>query len=106
MNCHKVTKTDSPHIQKLTQAYESGRPLPWERIHSLPDHTYFDHRPHVGAGILCQTCHGEVQRMDVVSQQMSLRMGNCLGCHREVHAAVPPGSTITRGPENCNACHR
>ncbi len=106
MNCHKVTKTDSPAIIELTKIYNSGKPLEWKRIHSLPDHVYFDHRPHVNGGIACQTCHGEVQTMDVVSQHMSMRMGNCLGCHRDAHAALPPGSTIKRGPENCNACHR
>ena len=106
MNCHSVTKTDSPQIQELTKIFESGAPLLWERVHALPDHVYFDHRPHVKAGILCQTCHGEIQEMEVVSQQMSLRMGNCLGCHREAHAALPPDSTIEEGPEHCNACHR
>ncbi len=106
MNCHKVTKTGSPAIQKLAAAYASGGPVRWERIHRLPDHVYFDHRPHVSAGILCQTCHGEVQTMPVVSQHMSMRMGNCLGCHRDPRYALPAGSKIVRGPENCNACHR
>jgi len=106
MNCHRVTKTDSPEIQKLTAIYKSGQPLAWARIHSLPDHVSFDHRPHVNGGIACQTCHGEVQTMDVVSQQMSMRMGNCLGCHRDPHAALPKGSPIQKGPEHCSACHR
>jgi hypothetical protein len=106
MNCHSVTKTDSPAIQKLTAIYNSGQPLEWKRIHELPDHVYFDHRPHVNGGIACQTCHGEVQTMDVVYQRMSMRMGNCLGCHRDAHAALPPDSDIARGPEHCNACHR
>jgi hypothetical protein len=106
MNCHRVTKKDSPAIKKLTAIYESGRPLEWKRIHVLPDHVYFDHRPHVNAGIACQTCHGEIQKMEVVYQNMSMRMGNCLGCHRDAHEALPPDSKIKRGPENCNACHR
>ena len=106
MNCHRVTKTDSPAIQKLTAIYNSGQPLEWERIHVLPDHVYFDHRPHVNGGIACQTCHGEVQTMDVVYQHMSMRMGNCLGCHRDAHDALPPNSKIQRGAEHCNACHR
>jgi hypothetical protein len=106
MNCHRVTKKDSPAIQKLTAIYESGRPLEWKRIHWLPDHVYFDHRPHVNGGIACQTCHGEIQKMDVVYQNMSMRMSNCLGCHRDAHDALPPDSKIKRGPEHCNACHR
>jgi len=106
MNCHRVTKKDSPAIQKLTAIYDSGRPLEWKRIHVLPDHVYFDHRPHVNGGIACQTCHGEIQTMEVVYQHMSMRMGNCLGCHRDAHEALPADSKIKRGPEHCNACHR
>lgn len=106
MNCHKVTKTESPAITELASFYASEQPLKWERIHALPDHVYFDHRPHVGASILCQTCHGEVQTMDVLSQQMSLRMGNCLGCHRDPQSSLPADAVIRRAPDNCNACHR
>ena len=106
MNCHRVTKTDSPDIMRLATFYNSETPLPWARIHSLPDHVYFDHRPHVHAGILCQTCHGEVQTMNTVSQNMSMRMSNCLGCHRDPKDALPADSEITNGPEHCNACHR
>ena len=106
MNCHKVTKTDQPAIQRLASLQSQGEPLVWRRIHTLPDHVFFDHRPHVAAGIACQTCHGEVQTMEVVSQQMSMRMANCLGCHRDPTPALPPTSTIQRAPENCNTCHR
>jgi hypothetical protein len=106
MNCHKVTKTGSPDIKKIAAVYASGTPMEWRRIHSLPDHVYFDHRPHVSSGILCQTCHGEVQTMDVVYQNMSMRMSNCLGCHRNPKDALPADSNISRGPENCYACHR
>ena len=106
MNCHRVTKVDSPDIKRLTAAWQSGEPVVWQRIHKLPQHVFFDHRPHVTAGIACQTCHGQVQDMDRVSQQMSMRMSNCLGCHRDPHAALPAGSSIQRGPENCGACHR
>jgi hypothetical protein len=106
MNCHKVTKTDSPDIKHLAAVYASGEPLQWQRIHSLPDHVYFDHRPHVNAGILCQICHGEVQTMPIVRQHMSMRMSNCLGCHRNPQDALPANSNIIRGPEHCSACHR
>lgn len=106
MNCHNVTKTDQPAILQLAALYKSGEPLQWRRIHSLPDHVFFDHRPHVNSGILCQTCHGEVQTMNVVYQTMSMRMGNCLGCHRSPKDALPADSAIAEGPENCYACHR
>lgn len=106
MNCHRVTKTESADIKKLAAVYASSRPMEWKRIHSLPDHVYFDHRPHVNAGIICQTCHGEVQTMNVVYQNMSMRMSNCLGCHRAPKDALPADSGISRGAEDCYACHR
>ncbi len=106
MNCHSVTKVDSPAIKQLTAAYKAGQPIQWERIHTLPDHVFFDHRPHIKAGMACQTCHGEVQTMTKVSRQMGLRMANCLGCHRDPHAALPKGSKITKAAEHCSACHR
>jgi hypothetical protein len=106
MNCHRVTRVDSPAIKTLTRFYTSGNPLPWRRIHDLPDYVAFDHRPHVNAGIACQTCHGEVQTMEVVSRQMSMRMSNCLGCHRDPGAALPKDSPIKKAAEHCSACHR
>jgi len=106
MNCHRVTKVDSPAIVRLTALYRSGQPLVWQRVHHLPQHVFFDHRPHVNAGIACQTCHGKVQDMEVISQQMSMRMSNCLGCHRDPKAALPEASPIHTGAENCAACHR
>jgi hypothetical protein len=106
MNCHRVTKTDSPEIRKLAAAYDTAAPFPWVRIHNLPDYVFFDHRPHVHAGVLCQTCHGEVEDMIRVRQHMSMRMSHCLGCHRDPKYALPEESEITKGPEYCNACHR
>jgi hypothetical protein len=106
MNCHRVTKVDRPEIKRLAAIYAAGSPLEWKRIHALPDHVYFDHRPHVNVGVLCQTCHGEVQKMNVVYQSMSMRMSNCLGCHRNPGNAIPGDSVTTRGSDQCYACHR
>lgn len=106
MGCHKVTKTDRPAIQALAKAFELNQPIVWKRVHTLPDHVFFDHRPHVNAGIACQSCHGEVQNMKVLTREMGMRMGNCLACHRDPHAALPKDSKIARGAENCAACHR
>lgn len=83
MNCHSSIKTDSPEIQKLYAAQESGKPIEWVRIHNLPDLAYFNHSQHVKVGgIECQTCHGEIQEMAVVKQHAPLTMGWCIDCHR------------------------
>lgn len=106
MNCHKVTKADSPPIRRVAEAFGRGDAVGWQRVYELPDHVYFDHRPHVNAGVACQYCHGAVQGMEVLSRFMNMRMGACLNCHRDPGEALPPRSSLRRGPEHCAACHR
>jgi cytochrome c551/c552 len=63
---------------------DNAKPVPWIRIHSLPDHVYFNHSQHVRAGkVQCQTCHGPITEMDEVKQFSELSMGWCINCHRE-----------------------
>lgn len=60
------------------------KPVEWVKIHSLPDHVYFNHSQHVRAGkVQCQTCHGEITAMHEVKQVSELSMGWCVNCHRE-----------------------
>jgi cytochrome c2 len=59
-------------------------PIEWVRIHNLPDHAYFNHAQHVTVGkVECQTCHGAVEKMEVVAQYAPLSMGWCVNCHRQ-----------------------
>jgi len=110
MNCHKSISTyekgpklydeagkeinGTAEIEKLYKFanYTPGqpwdasqaKPIEWIKIHNLPDHVYFNHAQHVNAGkVACQTCHGNIQEMDVVGQQAELSMGWCVNCHRE-----------------------
>ena len=102
MNCHSQVKSDSPEIQKISTAMESGTPIAWTRVHRLPDHAYFDHSRHVAsAGIRCQTCHGPVETMTRVRQEGTMSMGFCLDCHRKSGASgnAPVPST------DCSVCH-
>ena len=83
MNCHGVIKKESPEIQKIYAAIENNQPIEWIRVHNLPDLAYFNHAQHVNVGnVQCQTCHGEIQKMEVVEQRTSLTMGWCIDCHR------------------------
>src|SRR5260370_1044747 len=43
MNCHLQVKTDSPWIQKLQAAYNSGESIAWKKVHMLPDFVKFNH---------------------------------------------------------------
>ena len=92
---HDGTEVDgTAEIQKLyehagwdpaSRSYTNeGKPVEWVRIHNLPDHVYFNHSQHTVAGqVQCQTCHGEIQKMDEVKQFADLSMGWCVNCHRE-----------------------
>jgi len=109
MNCHKQVVPDHPEIQKVKQALESGKPIEWVRVHWIPDHVYFDHSPHVNAGVECQTCHGPVETMGVVEQFAPLTMGWCVNCHRD---NAPPDVLAQTGAvrrsnqlTDCTTCH-
>lgn len=113
----------SPEIRKLYDALalgEDGKPLPgrerrpvrWSRVHNLPDFVAFDHRPHVGAGVACQTCHGPVETMELMRQETSLSMGWCLDCHRSYKVEAPletwPKTARAKAQHpstDCRACH-
>lgn len=98
MNCHSQikegTNTGTGEISKIysavgydpdTQTYTGvTKPIEWVRIHNLPDLAYFNHSQHVNvAGVICQTCHGPIETMDVVKQYSLLTMGWCIDCHRK-----------------------
>lgn len=109
MNCHKgVQLTDkyngeiSPEIKKIYAALDynpeakpgeeygnNPRPVKWVLIHKLPDHAYFNHAQHVKVGKQnCQTCHGAIEKMEVVQQVNTLQMGWCIDCHRNAQVDV------------------
>lgn len=97
-------KIVSSELAKLYAAVESQEPIAWNRIHQLPDLAHFDHRPHVFAGVTCQTCHGPVETMEKVRQIESLSMGWCVNCHREVNQAGVVGKAV-HAPTDCSTCH-
>lgn len=82
MNCHSVVKPDSPHIKRLKELYAKGEAFQWVKVNDLPDHVNFNHKRHIAKGVACETCHGDVKKMDVVRQDKPLLMGWCLDCHR------------------------
>jgi cytochrome c2 len=126
MNCHRTISTyekgpkifdennnevnGTAEITKLREQYAkfTGRPAdPWDptravspqwiKIHNLPDHVYFNHAQHTRVGnVQCQTCHGNIQTMDKVSQQAELSMGWCINCHRQTKVNFNTDSTGNR----------
>jgi hypothetical protein len=108
MGCHNAIGPDRPatdlgpkrrsaELEKLykyadqkapfTGMGPNAKPIPWVRIHKVPEYVHFPHVRHVNAGVTCQTCHGQVQKMDRVYQFASLNMGWCVSCHLNGYSA-------------------
>jgi len=120
LGCHKVIGAqDNPEIAKIQQYADRGEPIPWVRVFKVPEFTHFPHKPHVRAGVTCQSCHGPVERMRVVGARTGprllndlaslvgltvapppLSMGWCVDCHRRENAVRD-----TQAPLDCVACH-
>ncbi len=120
LGCHKIIGAqDNPEIAKIRQFAESGMPIPWVRVFKVPEFTHFTHKPHVRAGVACQSCHGPIEQMRVVGGHTGprllndlanlvglkpapppLSMGWCVDCHRSQNA-----SRGTQAPLDCIACH-
>lgn len=94
MNCHNQLYADSPYLEPIRASYRENIPIQWERVHDLPDYTYFNHSIHVAKGVGCSTCHGQIDNMPAVYQVASLQMEWCLSCHREPEKFIRPKTEI------------
>lgn len=128
INCHAANRVrgDSPKLKMIRDSSVSGDPVPWVKVHMLPDYAYFDHSVHLTAGVGCVSCHGRVDQMEIVRQVEPLSMSWCLECHMAPENHVRPVSEITNmdyqhdpgvakalieqnninPPTHCSACHR
>jgi|UniRef100_UPI004049CC6D hypothetical protein len=132
MNCHNQVKVDSPLLAVVRESYETGNPVPWVKIHQVPDYAYFNHSAHINRGVSCVECHGRVDEMDTVTHTKPLSMGFCLDCHRNPEQVVRPLDKVTdlgwkhpegvegqlrdgakfvhdwniKPPQSCSGCHR
>ena len=87
--------------------WDNQEPIPWIKVHDLPDFVHFTHKRHVLAGIECQTCHGPVETMErirVTSRAIDgsfldspWEMGLCLNCHKQ--------HEVEHGTD-CWTCHK
>ena len=113
VGCHNEVATERPQIRKLMSYWQNQEPIPWIKVHDLPDFVHFTHKRHVSAyaraaGIECQTCHGPVETMDRIrvtsraidgSFQLDApwEMGRCLNCHKQ--------NQVEHGLD-CWTCHK
>ncbi len=97
MGCHKTIATDRPEVMKLAGYWENQEPIPWIKVHDVPDFVYFTHKRHVLAGLECQVCHGPVETMDRIARVSTLKMPWCVECHTE--------RKVEHG-RDCWTCHK
>ncbi len=96
MNCHSQIFAKSPFLEPVRESFRTGKSIEWTRVHDLPDFVYFNHSIHVNKGVGCTTCHGQVDRMPLMSQEKSLQMEWCLDCHRSPERYVRPREAVFR----------
>ncbi len=101
--CHQQIPIKNEDQQKLADAVNKDEPIRWIPVFILPDFVYFNHRPHVAAGVNCETCHGELSRMTVAEPRKNLNMGWCLRCHRTRFAN---DEVLLTRLTDCGTCHR
>ncbi len=127
MNCHGNVRKDDPKLKVVEESAKNGTPIPWVKVHMLPQYAYFNHAAHVRAGVGCASCHGRVDQMEVVRQVEPLSMGWCLECHRAPELHLRPAEDVTKmggyvhdlaralrikeekninPPTHCSGCHR
>jgi len=95
MNCHVTILPNSPRLAPVRESYQTGLPLQWVKVHDLPQYVYFNHAAHLNAGVSCVSCHGRVDREEVVAQTAPLSMGWCLECHRQPEPYLRPKELVT-----------
>jgi hypothetical protein len=88
--CHRFVGAQLDEVKKVMEYWDKQEPIPWVKIHDVPDFVRYPHYKHVNAknetypeGVPCQDCHGEIQMMDVVAKANPSfgQMGWCLSCH-------------------------
>jgi cytochrome c7-like protein/class III cytochrome C family protein len=96
MECHITIAKEKPSILKLAEYSKSKQPIPWVRVYTVLPGVAWNHRAHLGAGVNCETCHGQVAQMDAMSEVTSVTtMYSCLSCHEMSHAKTA-----------CDTCHK
>lgn len=131
MNCHRHVQAANAKLAAVKQSFETGKPIPWVRVHQAPQYVYFNHAVHVNRGVSCYECHGAVNNMTVIRHDQPMSMGWCLSCHRAPEQKLRPLDKVfdlawrpespeaqleagrklvqdwnVKPPQNCAGCHR
>ena len=104
MNCHSTVGQDKEWVLELKKYWDRGEPIPWVKVHDLPDFVYYDHSVHLKARhadgkakLDCKDCHLDVENHAVVAVRTKFNMGWCIECHRKPEM---------KASTDCVVCHR
>ena len=144
--CHWQVKKDLGEIKKITSFGEGCdytgigtlndkcQPIPWKKVHDLPDFVHFNHSRHVQGGVQCTECHGQIglqgkpttwfevgengERVEktgvpadkVMIRETTMQMGWCLDCHG-THPSIDKNygdkADLRRAElKDCWTCHK
>ncbi len=128
-----TVSAQSNEIRKIIEYYwKKDKPIPWKKIHDLPDFIDFSHERHLSIGFDCTDCHGDIMKTvtpepQVLDGETPQSMGWCLTCHTKGHptrqgkihndvrltrgatesiapSTKPDGSL--KGLRDCTTCHK
>jgi hypothetical protein len=94
MNCHNQIWSGSPYLEIVRASWRTGESIPWNKVHRLPQHVYFNHSIHVKKGVSCYTCHGPVDQMPLVWKAETMHMQWCLKCHENPSQYIGPATEV------------
>ena len=94
MTCHSQLFADQAILEPVRASFRDNTPLQWTRVHDLPDFAYFNHSIHIDKGVGCQTCHGQVDQMQLTWVENALNMEWCLECHRQPEKFLRPHAQV------------
>ena len=116
IGCHQSIDSvrETPRIKKLFEYWEGSAdgkiaaktPVPWKKVHDLPDYVRFNHERHIERFIVqqnrpvqevCGYCHGNVKEMTVARRSKALSMGFCVSCHEKNHPLTAEGGKSADG---------
>ncbi len=94
MNCHQQMWVGAELLGTVRDSYATNESIRWNKVHNVPDYTYFNHSIHVNKGVGCVECHGRLDQMPLVWQTKTLLMEWCIACHREPEEHLRPRDEV------------
>ena len=94
VNCHQQMWHGADMLEPVRRSFQTDTPIVWNRVHNVPHYAYFNHSIHVAKGVGCQSCHGQIDEMNLTFQAKTLLMEWCINCHRNPHEQLRPNSEI------------